>query len=50
MVEVEGECSAVAALPGSGGGGEMEDDVALDGLVGVDAGLAKEKGGGLGGG
>ncbi len=50
MVEVEGDDGVGAGVPDLGGDGEVEDDVALDGLVGVDAGLAEEGRGVLGGG
>ena len=50
VIEVEGEDGVVAAVPDLGVDREVEDDVAIDGLVGIDAGLAEEKRGGLGGG
>ena len=50
MVEVEGEDGVGAGVPDLSGDREVEDDVALDGPVRVDAGLAEEERGGLGGG
>lgn len=47
MVEVEGEDGVAAAVPDLGVYREVEDDVAFDGLVGIDAGFAQEERGGL---
>ncbi len=50
VVEVDGEDGVVAGLPDGGGDGEVDDDIALDGLAGVDARLTKQQRGTLSGG
>ena len=50
MVEVQGEDGVVAGVPGLGGDGEVDDDVAFDRLIGVDTRLTQEERRGLGGG
>ena len=50
MIEVQGEDGVVAGVPGVGGNGEMDDDEAFDGLIGIDARLAQKRRGGLRGG
>ena len=48
MVEVDGEGGVLALVPESLGAGEVEQDVALDGLAGADLGFAEEGWGALG--